>query len=142
MPTHIEGVPSDPAVQPASPTPDTAEAALLGLRVGPRVLIVDGHGARRSALRGELARTLPEGTTFLEAATVPEAFERARGSRMVVVGGSVVGASASSLVRLLGRLYPELHVVDLEQARGGDRRAQGTHGPPGTRWGGPPLATP
>jgi hypothetical protein len=77
------------------------------------VVVVDGDGPRRAALLDELTQKMPERTSFVEAATVAEALELADGSRMVVIGGAVHGASASALARLLQRRYPQLHVVDL-----------------------------
>jgi hypothetical protein len=56
---------------------------------------------------------LIRGPTGRLAATVAQALELARDSRMVVIGGAVQGASASALARSLQRRYPDLHVVDL-----------------------------
>jgi hypothetical protein len=69
------------------------------------------------AVLEELGEALPAGTVFLEASTVSEALDRARGSRMLVVGGALDDASAAHLARLIGRRYPDLHVVDAERSR-------------------------
>ena len=89
-----------------------AHALALGSR-GARVVVADGDGPRRAALLDELTQKMPERTSFVEAATVAQALELARDSRMVVIGGAVQGASASALARSLQRRYPDLHVVDL-----------------------------
>jgi DNA-binding NarL/FixJ family response regulator len=92
-----------------------AELGLVG--VGARVLVVDADAPRRAALLDELTQKLPERTSFVEAETLAQAFELARDSRMVVIGGAVHGTSASALARTLQQRYPELHVVDLAAPR-------------------------
>ncbi len=77
------------------------------------MVVADGDAPRRAALLDELTQKMPERTSFVEAATVEQALELAEGSRMVVIGGPVHGASTSALARSLQRRYPELHVVDL-----------------------------
>lgn len=78
------------------------------------MLIADADEARRALLVDDLTQKLPAGTAFLEAATVSQALRHAGSSRMVIVGGPLQEASASSLTRILARRHPGLHVVDLE----------------------------
>jgi hypothetical protein len=111
---HMEGMPSHSAWQPFAP-----ERTALGvLGGGPRVVIADGDENRRAALLERLTDVLPEGTVFIEAATAAEALERARGSRMLVVGEGFGDASAGHLARIVGRRYPDLHVIDARRSRG------------------------
>ncbi len=83
------------------------------------MVVADGDAPRRAALLDELTQRMPERTSFVEASTVAQVLELARDSRMVVIGGDVQGASASSLARILSRRYPRLHVVDLAASRRG-----------------------
>ena len=92
--------------------PRDARAALGVVATGARVVVADGDAPRRAALLDELTQQLPARTRFVEASSVAQALELARGSRMVVIGGAVRGASASSLARSLERRYPDVHVVD------------------------------
>jgi DNA-binding NarL/FixJ family response regulator len=91
----------------------SARAQLDLVGTGARVVVADGDAPRRAALLDELTQRLPERTRFVEASSVVQALELARGSRMVVIGGAVQGASASSLARSLARRHPDVHVVDL-----------------------------
>lgn len=94
--------------------PPRGERADLGLvGTGARVVVADGDAPRRAALLDELTQKLPERTRFLEASSVAQALELARDSRMVVIGGAVQGASASSLAQRLARRHPDVRVVDL-----------------------------
>jgi hypothetical protein len=93
-----------------------AHDALRAVAVSSRVVIADADIARRGALLDELTQKLPMGTSFLEASTVSEVLERSGGCRMVIVGGAVEEASASSLVHILTRRLPGVHVVDLAAA--------------------------
>jgi hypothetical protein len=111
--THIDRPPPNRASRPVT----LARAVLCVQGAGPRVVIADGDAKRRAALLEELGEALPAGTVFLEASTVSEALDRARGSRMLVVGGALDDASAAHLARLIGRRYPDLHVVDAERSR-------------------------
>jgi hypothetical protein len=96
-----------------------AELSLVGMSA--RVVIADRDAARRAALLDELTQAMPASTTFLEASTVSEVLEHARGSRMVIVGGAVEELPASSLTGILARRYPNLHVVDLQASQAIDR---------------------
>lgn len=110
--THIDR----PTPKRASRPVTLARAVLCVQGAGPRVVIADGDAARRAAKREELSEALPDGTVFLEASTVSEALDRARGSRMLVVSGAVDDASAAHLAHLIGRRYPDLHVVDAQRS--------------------------
>ncbi len=94
---------------------DRAELGLAGTDA--RVLVADGDGPRRAALLDELTQRMPERTSFVEAATVAQALELARESRMVVIGGPVHGASPGALARLLARRYPNVRVHDTTASR-------------------------
>lgn len=101
------------------------ELCLAG--VSSRVLIADADVARRGALLDNLTQKMPAGTSFLEASTVSQVFERVGGCRMVIIGGPLEEASASALTRILARRLPGLHVVDLGAAKRSlrhERRAQ------------------
>ncbi len=103
-----------------SGAPRSGARAALGLAgAGARVLVADRDAPRRAALLDELTQKMPERTSFVEAATVAQALELARDSRMVVIGGPVQGASPSSLARLLARRYPDVSVLDLTAPRRG-----------------------
>lgn len=81
-----------------------------------RVVIGDQDGPRRAALLDELTQAMPESTTFLEAATVAELLDHARGSRMVILGGALEEIPTRSLMRLLAARHPGVHVVNLQPA--------------------------
>jgi hypothetical protein len=104
------------------------EPCLLG--VSSRVVVAAADAARRGALLDDLTQKMPAGTLFLEAATVAQVLERAGGSRMVIIGGPLEDASASSLTRILARRLPGLHVVELGAAGRTlrrERRARARH---------------
>ncbi len=111
--THIDRPPPNRTSRPVT----LARAVLCVQGAGPRVVIADGDARRRAAKREELSEALPAGTVFLEASTVSEALDRARGSRMLVMSGAPDDASAAHLARLLARRYPDLHVVDAQRSR-------------------------
>jgi DNA-binding NarL/FixJ family response regulator len=79
-----------------------------------RVVIVDSDAARRASLLDDLTQTMPASTMFVEATTVAELLELARGSRMVIIGGALEKIPVSSLIRILAQRYPDLHVVNLD----------------------------
>jgi hypothetical protein len=79
-----------------------------------RVVIGDQDGSRRAALLDELTQAMPESTTFLEASTVAELLDHARGSRMVILGGALEEIPTSSLMRLLAARHPGVHLVNLQ----------------------------
>jgi hypothetical protein len=105
----------------ATKPPGRARAELSLVAMSSRVVIADRDAARRAALLDELTQAMPASTTFLEASTVSEVLEHARGSRMVIVGGAVEELPASSLAGILTRRYPDLHVVDLQASQATDR---------------------
>jgi DNA-binding NtrC family response regulator len=94
-------------------------AATLRLRpLAPRgrsrpVLLAGADSAQRAAVLHDLANTLPEGTSFDEAATFWEVLARAPESRMVILSGDLEDGSAQALVRALGHRHPQLPVVSL-----------------------------
>ena len=79
-----------------------------------RIVIGDRDGSRRAALLDELTQAMPESTIFLEASTVSELLDHARGSRMVILGGALEEIPTSSLIRLLAARHPGVHVVNLQ----------------------------
>ncbi len=95
----------------AAEPPSAASLAASLEAVSARVVIADADAARRASLIAELADAMPDGTTFVEAATVVEVLAHASSSRMVVVGGAVEKASARSLTQMLARRHPGVHVV-------------------------------
>ncbi|MGD0455194.1 MAG: hypothetical protein ABSB69_16525 [Solirubrobacteraceae bacterium] len=101
----------------AGQPPSEAGPAPCPAAASSRVVIADGDAARRAALLDSLTQKMPEGTAFLEAATVSQALEHARGSRMVIIGGALREASAGTLTQILARRCPGLHVVDLAARR-------------------------
>lgn len=104
----------------AGQPPSEAGPAPCPAGVSSSVVIADGDAARRASLLDSLTQKMPEGTAFLEAATVSQVLEHARGSRMVIIGGALREASASTLTQILARRCPGLHVVDLNApGRGG-----------------------
>lgn len=81
-----------------------------------RVLLAGSDEARRSKLRAELSRTLAPGTVFVETSEAWEVVQQAPGSRMVMLTGDLREASAESITRVLGRRYPGLPVLRLDEA--------------------------
>jgi hypothetical protein len=109
----ISSVRSD--VDTGSSKPARRERPVLRVvGVTSRVVIADSDAARRAGLLDDLTQTMPETTIFLEAATVTELLEHARGSRMVIIGGALERVPVSSLIRILAQRHPGLHVVNLE----------------------------
>jgi hypothetical protein len=104
---------TDAAASPGGEPRDERPLLRL-LPVTSRVVIGDQDGARRAALLDQLTQAMPESTTFLEASTVAELFDHARGSRMVILGGALEQIPTSSLMRLLAARHPGVHVVNLQ----------------------------
>jgi DNA-binding NarL/FixJ family response regulator len=109
----ISCVRSDVDTGPSKPS-RRERPALRVVGVTSRVVIADSDAARRAGLLDDLTQTMPETTIFLEAATVTELLEHARGARMVILGGPLERVPVSSLIRILAQRHPELHVVNLE----------------------------
>lgn len=86
-----------------------------------RVVIADSDAARRAGLLDELTQTMPEVTTFLEAATVSQLLEHARGSRMAIIGGQLDDVPTDSLIRMLAQRFPDLHVVNMDVTSQGEQ---------------------
>jgi hypothetical protein len=84
------------------------------LAVTSRIVIGDPDAPRRAALLDELTQSMPESTVFLEASTVTQLLDHARGSRMVILGGPLEEIPTSSLMRLLAARHPGVHVVNLQ----------------------------
>jgi hypothetical protein len=80
-----------------------------------RVLLAGSDEAHRQKLRAELSRTLEPGTVFVEASEAWEVVQQAPGNRMVVLAGDLREASAESITRVLGRRYPGLPVLRLDE---------------------------
>lgn len=81
----------------------------------PRVLLAGSDETHRQKLRQELSRTLAPGTVFVEASEAWEVVQQAPGSRMVMLTGDLREASAESITRVLGRRYPGLPVLRLDE---------------------------
>jgi len=96
------------------------ELCLAG--VSSRVLIADADVARRGALLDDLTQKMPASTSFLEASTISQVLERVGGCRLVIIGGPLEEASASSLTRILAEHFPGLHVVELGATKRSLRR--------------------
>lgn len=80
------------------------------------VLVAGADQSRRAKLRQELSRTLAPGTVFVEISEAWELVQQAPGSRMVMLTGDLHEASAESITRVLGRRYPDLPVLRLDEA--------------------------
>jgi hypothetical protein len=78
------------------------------------VLVVASHAARRTAVVEELAQTMPESTSFVEADAVRELLALAAKSRMVIIGGVLEDWPVDSLKGVLAHRHPELPVVILD----------------------------
>jgi hypothetical protein len=87
--------------------------ALRLVDTGSSLLIAGADPGRRAALLAELAQTMPEGTCFEQATTLPEVLEHAPSSRMVILSGGLEDASARSLMRVLGQRHPRLPVISV-----------------------------
>jgi hypothetical protein len=87
--------------------------ALRVVGASSRVVIADSDAARRASLLDDLTQTMPENTAFVEAATVAELLEHARGSRMVIIGGPLEKLPVSAVIRILAQRRPEAHVVNV-----------------------------
>jgi hypothetical protein len=109
-----------PEGQPAQRSPES-RPALRVVGSSARVVIADGDAARRAGLLDDLTQTMPEVTTFLEASTVAQMLEHARGSRMVIVGGPLDDVPTSALIRMLAQRFPDLHVVDMDVSTQSDQ---------------------
>jgi hypothetical protein len=80
------------------------------------VLLAGSSEDRRRELLAELSRTLTPSTRFREASVAWEVLQQAPSSRMVILTGDLNDISAESLTRLVGRRYPWLPVLTLDQA--------------------------
>jgi hypothetical protein len=80
------------------------------------VLLAGLDEAPRRKLRQELSRTLAPDTVFVETSEAWELVQQAPGSRMVMLTGDLREASAESITRVLGRRYPGLPVLRLDEA--------------------------
>jgi hypothetical protein len=91
-----------------------SRAPLLSAGEGSCVLLAGADRQCRSALRQELGRTLSEGTVFIEADEAWEVLQQAPASRIVILTGDLREVSADTITRLLGRHYPTLPVLSLD----------------------------
>ncbi|HEY7933765.1 MAG TPA: hypothetical protein VID48_08070 [Solirubrobacteraceae bacterium] len=81
---------------------------------GSCVLLAGADVTLRTALRRELSLTLSPGTVFIEANEAWEVLQQAPASRIVMLTGDLREVSAESITRLLGRHYPSLPVLTLD----------------------------
>jgi hypothetical protein len=88
--------------------------ALHLVRSSHPLLVAGADFARRRALLDDLVDTMPDGTSFEEASTLPEVLERAPTSRIVVLSGGLEDASAESLMRVLGQRHPALPIINMD----------------------------
>ena len=97
----------------------TADADARGSQrsSGERPVLVAGSDAhRRAAVIDELAMTLPQGTSFQEAAAPWEVLAHARESRLVVIAGGFDELQREALLHTVANRHPGLPVVSLEPA--------------------------
>ncbi len=77
------------------------------------VLLAGADSAQRAAVLHDLTHTLPDGTSFEEAATFWEVLARAPESRIVVLAGDLEDGSARALKHTLSDRYPYVPVISL-----------------------------
>ena len=80
------------------------------------VLVAGSDPHRRAAVIDELAETLPQGTSFQEAAAPWEVLAHARESRLVVIAGGFDELQREALLHTVANRHPGLPVVSLEPA--------------------------
>jgi hypothetical protein len=93
----------------------------LRLLVGPApaekpVLLAGGDRVARDAVRSDLAKTMPPGTTFEQAGAIWEVLVRAPKASMVIFSGELDDIPAESLLQMLVHKNPEVPVVCLDAA--------------------------
>lgn len=111
VPGERAGGPPSPiapgAAAPAAVPPAAAKTA--------EVLLAGANPARLAALRAELDASLPRPASFAEADSLAAVLERAPTSRVVILDGDLEDTDAGALMEMLGRRYPELPVMRLDE---------------------------
>jgi len=88
----------------------------LGGQVAMHQLVGDEPVQRTTDAVDELAETLPQGTSFQEAAAPWEVLAHARESRLVVIAGGFDELQREALLHTVANRHPGLPVVSLEPA--------------------------
>jgi DNA-binding NtrC family response regulator len=78
------------------------------------VLLAGADSVQRTAVRHELASTLPGGTCFEEASAFWEVLARSPECRMVIFSGDLEDGAAESYMQTLKQRHPELPAVSLK----------------------------
>ena len=78
------------------------------------VLLAGGDASARKAVQRELAKTMPQSTSFEHAGAIWELLVRAPESSMVVLSGALDEMPVDALVQMLVHQSPEVPVVSLD----------------------------
>jgi hypothetical protein len=81
---------------------------------GQPILLAGGDHSARTAVLGDLARSMPSSTSFEQASAIWEVLARAPQSKMVILSGELEGIPAQSLMQMLGHRHPEVPVVCID----------------------------
>jgi hypothetical protein len=80
------------------------------------ILLAGGDTSARAAVQRDLARTMPQSTTFEQAGAVWEVLVRAPEASMVILSGELEDIPAESVMQMLLHRSPEVAVVRLDAA--------------------------
>lgn len=78
------------------------------------VLLAGGDQSARTAVLGDLAKSMPPSTSFEQASAIWEVLARAPQSKIVILSGALEGISAQTLMQMLGHRHPEVPVVCID----------------------------
>ncbi len=85
------------------------------------VLLAGGDASERRAVQRELARTMPQSTSFEHAGAIWEVLVRAPQASMVVLSGSLDELPVDALMAMLVHQSPEVPVVSLDAGQRAQR---------------------
>jgi hypothetical protein len=80
------------------------------------VLLAGGEQSARTAMLGDLSKSMPPSTSFEQASAIWEVLARAPQSKMVILSGALEGIPAQELMQMLGHRHPEVPVVCIDDA--------------------------
>jgi hypothetical protein len=78
------------------------------------ILLAGGDTSARAAMQHDLARTMPQSTTFEQAGAVWEVLVRAPEASMVILSGELEDIPAEAVMQMLAHRHPGLAVVSID----------------------------
>lgn len=84
------------------------------------VLLAGGDASARKAVQQDLARTMPQSTSFEHAGAIWEVLVRAPQASMVIISGELDDMPVDALMQMLVHQSPEVPVVRLDAAQSAD----------------------